>query len=118
MATVTDLTAWYATPAYACGPHDDEARCGVLGEAYRFTAYATRRADDGPALVLLETPGGRCLLETRGVAGARVVWFDYAPAGGGRRTRFWMNASSVADLGRLVRRSPARRPFADLFLGV
>jgi hypothetical protein len=105
---VMSLAQWYQMPTRADEPHQGLVREGILQEAYAFTAFGVAENR-----VLLRTPSGRVLCETVEVDGCKLVWFDYVPDGRWTRTRFWMNASSVASLGNMLRQKRDKRQTFD-----
>jgi hypothetical protein len=111
--TAAALAAWGTVRTIeADNPVQEDVRCEILADAGEFTAYGVR---DGR--VLLITPLGMTLVSPSGTTGGRpIVVFDHLACDRSYRTRFWMNASSVADLGdRLRARPECRRPFDSFF---
>jgi hypothetical protein len=106
------LAQWFMMPADCNRPQDDEVREKVLNEVYSFQAYAV----NGDS-VLLKTPNGRVMCTSKTVKGCPIVEFDWVPTGMWVRQSFWMNKSSVNDLGTKLRASPEkRRSFDELFV--
>jgi hypothetical protein len=105
------LAQWFQIPEDRSGPADDFVREEILSEVYRFTEYAI-----SDRAVIFRTPHGRAIAEARDNGGCPIVDFDYVPDDRVIRLRFWMNASSVADLGERLRAQPEkRRTFDELF---
>lgn len=113
------LAVWNATPYVDANiGANDSLREMILSDAYQFSAYAV---DGGH--VLLVTPLGKTLVRPRVRCGVDLLEFDHLttrnhPARVARRARvrFWMNLSSIADLGDRLRAAPEKRcPFDSFF---
>lgn len=105
------LARWFNIPADASGPYDDEVREEILSDL-----YANAKAVgvlEGKTFV--QTEKGAAIIEPHADY-PEVVVFDYVENRRWRRVSFWMNASSVSDLGEVLRSVP-RRPFDELFVG-
>lgn len=109
VGSVFALARWFQPERYADRPEDDFVREEVLSEVYRAEAVAVH---DG--VVLVRTPSGACSIECDDERG--LVTFDYMTNASWSRTRFWMNKSSVSDLGDILRAAP-RVDFDSLFVG-
>lgn len=105
------LARWFQMERYANRPEDDFVREEILTEVYQ----AERVAVSGKT-VLVKTPNGACMIERRDVDGSPLVFFDYVENARWTRTNFWMNASSVRDLGERLRSVPTG-DFNALFIG-
>lgn len=109
------LARWFQPAHPVNGSADDEERERILNEVSNATHVALRKTDTGETEVLVKTPGGACMIETAD-SPAALVMFDFVEDTNWRRTKFWMNASSVATLGDKLREVP-RADFNDLFFG-
>jgi hypothetical protein len=107
--SVFALARWFDIPVEASGPYDDEKREEILGDVYDATVVGVSGNK-----VIARTPLGACIMEA--TENGQLVEFDHAHDGLWKRTRFWMNASSVRHLGDHLRTLP-RRPFDELFVG-
>jgi hypothetical protein len=105
------LARWFQPERYADRPEDDFVREEILSEVYNAEACAVH---DGT--VLVRTPSGACCIEKIDADGSPLVTFDYVSNTNWTRTKFWMNASSVRDLGDRLRAVP-RASFDALFVG-
>lgn len=110
MAKAFTLARWFTNPVQANGPASKFTREDVLHEVYKADKIGVR---DG--VVIARCPKGVAIIETTVVQGAKLVEFDYVEDNRWARTTFWMNASSVKDLGNILRGLP-RASFDDLFV--
>ncbi len=78
-------------------PVNEEMRLGILNNLYLATAVAP-----SGQTVFVRTPDGRAALDCQD----NMVWVDYLPNHSWSRYRFWMNASSLSDLGDTLRSKP------------
>jgi hypothetical protein len=104
-----DLARWFTIPEDASGAGDDFIREDILGDLYA----NARAVGIHEGTVLVETERGMAMIERDP---RDIVVFDYVENDRWRRVRFWMNASSVRDLGERLRALP-RRPFDEMFTG-
>jgi hypothetical protein len=95
------LARWFDSPHDASGPQDDAARERVLDDVMHATLVAVNGDE-----VLVRTPTGACHIEVVEQQGVDLVMFDHVEDGRWNRVRFWMNASSVVDVGRALRAAP------------
>lgn len=108
--TAFKLTRWFQPERYANRPEDDFVREEILNDLASPRAVAV--TEDGT--IFVETETGACAVERKPNG---LVTFDYVRNDRWERTAFWMNASSVTDLGDVFR--AARRVTADeIFTGV
>jgi hypothetical protein len=106
------LAQWFDMPRDCNASHSDEIRERILNEAYQFTAFGVFENE-----VLLKTPNGRVLCTAKKIQGCSVVEFDWVETRKWARVTFWMNESSVKDLGEKIRKSPEKRcSFDELFV--
>lgn len=85
---------------FADGPADDFLREELLNDVYLASAVAV----NADRLVLAKTPRGCCVMRVTSERGAEIVMFDHLA--GDQRVSFWMNKSSVRDLGDHLRKLP------------
>lgn len=113
---VFSLARWFQAPVDASSATEEigedgmDTRERILNDLYSATAVGVH---DGTVLAV--TPSGAAMIETDPNQPGIVV-FEYVRNDRCGRTRFWMNASSVAGLGDYLRSLP-RRPFDSLFVG-
>lgn len=107
---VFDLARWFDIPIDA-NSEDHPAREEILGAVWQATAVGV-----AGGRVIVKTPLGACIMERAEIQGCPVVMFDHVCDDRWTRTRFWMNASSVKELGERLRQLP-RAPFDALFVG-
>jgi hypothetical protein len=109
------LAVWFglATPIHPCTGSDGEAtRDRILASVYAFRAFGV-----SGRTVIIDGPKGRTLIERKMAKGCPVVVFTHNDRGTWKLSTFWMNASSVRDLGDLLRASPAKRiDFMTLYI--
>lgn len=110
--SVFALARWFQPERFANRPEDDFVRDEILNDLYDAEAVAV--CGD---TVLVRTAKGACMIEKRD-AGCRsaLVNFDYVSNERWERTSFWMNESSVRDLGETLRSKP-RADFDAIFVG-
>lgn len=99
------LARWFTAPVNANGSHDDVQREEVLSEVYQASIVAV-----SGSTTMVKTPNGVVAIERK----ADLVDFDYVADTTWTHIRFWMNASSVKDLGHVLRSKP-RGDFDSLF---
>lgn len=104
------LARWFQPEQYANRPEDDFVREDILNDL----ATADAVGIDASGTILVRTEGGACAIDCDETTG--LVHFDYVSNTAWTRTRFWMNAASVRDLGAALRALP-RVPFDSLFVG-
>lgn len=105
------LARWFGGEQYANGPQDDFTRERLLSSLYDGTHVAC-----SGDTVLVKTPLGACMIEVERHGAGKLVHFDFVNDTTWERIRFWMNASSVEDLGAHLRTLP-RADFDALFVG-
>jgi hypothetical protein len=106
------LARWFQTERYANRPEDDFLREEILDDLYaNGQAVACQNGT-----VLVRTANGAAMIERRDEQGSPLVVIDYVRHDRWERTNFWMNASSVSDLGERLRALP-RESFDVLFAG-
>lgn len=103
------LARWFDIPRDASGPCDDLTRELVLDDVMHATAVAVSGDD-----VLARTPLGACMMRTNDDDTCPLVFFDHVRNDRWTRVTFWMNASSVRDIGNALRLAP-RASLDDLF---
>lgn len=109
--TSTLLSGWFAAPEMANGPEQDHIRDDILEKCFKCTAWAAR----GDA-VIMRVDGGVVVAQVDQPL-KDLVKFDYNQFPQIRRVQFWMNKSSVKDLGDHLRTLPLLRvDFDSLFL--
>jgi hypothetical protein len=106
------LARWFQPERFANRPEDDYVRDEILNDLYDAEAVAVRGDT-----VLVRTAKGACMIEKRDVGcKSALVDFDYVSSERWERTAFWMNESSVRDLGEALRSKP-RADFDAIFVG-
>lgn len=108
--TAFTLARWFQPEEEINGVTHDELREEILSEVQNATAIAVKGST-----VLARTPRGVCAMEAKEVRGCKVVTFDMVWNDRWTRQSFWMNASSVADLGAALRTKP-RVAFNTVFV--
>ena len=83
----------------------------LCADVYHATHVATANGT-----VIAKTPLGLCVMRVQNLDGSKLVWFDHSSNNAWTRRTFWYNASSVEQLGQLLRRLP-RVPFELLVTG-
>lgn len=107
------MAQWYTHAEEANEPEDEVAREEILSKCYKFQRFGVHK----DTVILDLGPEGRVLIDIQTNQGCKICYFDYVPRGRWVHTKFWFNASSVADLGEALRKSPEKRvSFMEIFV--
>lgn len=104
------LARWFQPERYANRPEDDFLREEILNDLYHAQAVAVQGDS-----TLVRTPLGACCIEPHPQQEGLLV-FDYVSNERWERTSFWMNRSSVRDLGDVLR-AASRADYDAIFVG-
>lgn len=122
MGRMNRLAQWFqaAKDLSTSGTSDEFAREEYMGEMYNFTHWASHKHDDGQVVVFLDTPKARFAIEPirdqKKFPGVMIV--EVLPKDNWSKFEFWVNASSIADLGNQMRARKKDQVHADkIFLG-